>query len=128
MIGINTAIFSNSGDNSGIGFAIPIDTAHNQAQKIIDGDPLATGFLGVTGDAPRGGQPGVLIVDVERGSAADEAGIEVGDVITSIDGESIADIGQLAVVVSEHNPGDRVEVQLVRDGDEQTLTVELGSR
>jgi S1-C subfamily serine protease len=128
VMGINTAIFSNTGDNSGIGFAIPIDVAHTQAQKIVDGESLETGFLGVTGDEPTNGEAGVLVVDVDGGSAADDAGIEVGDVIMSIDGEEVHDIGALAVNISAHSPGDEVEIELERDGDTMTLDVELGSR
>jgi S1-C subfamily serine protease len=128
VIGINTAIFSNSGDNSGIGFAIPVGTAHQQAEKIVDGESLETGFLGVTGDEPTGGDAGVLVVEVAEDSAAEDAGVEMGDVIVSIDGDEVQDIGALAAKISVHSPGDEVVLEVVHDGDTSEVTVELGSR
>jgi S1-C subfamily serine protease len=128
VIGINTAIFSNSGDNSGIGFAIPIGTADRQAQKIVNGESLETGFLGVTGDEPTGGDAGVLVVEVAEDSAAEDAGVEMGDVIVSIDGDEVQDIGALAAKISVHSPGDEVVLEVVHDGDTSEVTVELGSR
>jgi putative serine protease PepD len=128
VIGINTAIFSNSGDNSGIGFAIPVGVAHSQAQKIIKGESLETGFLGIEGNAPPGGESGVLVENVTSGSAADEAGIEVGDVIAAVDGEEMKDIGDLAATISTFSPGDEVELVVVRDGETSEVTATLGQR
>lgn len=128
VIGINTAIFSNSGDNSGIGFAIPIGVAHAQAQKIINGESLETGFLGISGEAPPSGDPGVLVVDVEQGSAADEAGIEVGDVIISVDGDDVSNIGELAATISSYSPGDEVDLVVAREGESSEVNAVLGSR
>ncbi|MDZ7733799.1 MAG: trypsin-like peptidase domain-containing protein [Acidimicrobiia bacterium] len=128
VIGINTAIFSTSGDNSGIGFAIPIDLAHSQAEKILAGEPLDTALLGVSGDATESGDAGVLVVEVQPGTAADEAGLEVGDVIRSVDGEQVADIGQLAADISQRDPGEEVEMVVERDGEQRTVRATLGSR
>jgi S1-C subfamily serine protease len=128
VIGINTAIFSNSGDNSGIGFAIPVGVAHAQAQKIIKGESLETGFLGIEGNAPPGGESGVLVENVTSGSAADDAGIEVGDVIAAVDGEEMKDIGDLAATISTYSPGDEVELVVVRDGETSEVTAVLGQR
>jgi putative serine protease PepD len=128
VIGINTAIFSNSGDNSGIGFAIPIGVAYNQAQKIINGESLDTGFLGIEGEAPPNGESGVLVQAVTDGSAADDAGIAVGDIIVSVDGEEMKDIGDLAATISTFSPGDEVELEVNRDGETSTVSATLGER
>jgi putative serine protease PepD len=128
VIGINTAIFSNSGDNSGIGFAIPVGVAHNQAQKIIKGESLDTGFLGIEGEAPPNGESGVLIQAVTDGSAAQDAGLDVGDIIVTVDGEELTDIGDLAATISTYSPGEEVELEVSRDGKVSKVSAVLGER
>jgi putative serine protease PepD len=128
VIGINTAIFSNSGDNSGIGFAIPVGVAHNQAQKIIKGESLDTGFLGIEGEAPPNGESGVLIQAVTDGSAAQDAGLDVGDIIVTVDGEELKDIGDLAATISTYSPGEEVELEVSRDGKVSKVSAVLGER
>jgi S1-C subfamily serine protease len=128
VIGINTAIFSNSGDNSGIGFAIPVCVAHNQAQKIIKGESLDTGFLGIEGEAPPNGESGVLIQAVTDGSAAQDAGLDVGDIIVTVDGEELKDIGDLAATISTYSPGEEVELEVSRDGKVSKVSAVLGER
>jgi S1-C subfamily serine protease len=129
VVGINVSIFTESGANAGVGFAVPSDTVTAYADSIVSGEPLITGFLGVRGDfVTEGGKAGALIDEVFPGTAADEAGIEVGDIIVSIDGVPIQGIDDLAAQVRGHRAGDVVEVILLRDGEEMVIQVTLGKR
>ena len=136
IIGINTAILSPSGANDGIGFAIPITTARPIADQLIakgyadhaqlgisgqDVDPEAAELYGL------GADNGALVVEVAEDSAADDAGLQRGDIITAIGGEEVTSMADLAARISTMAPGDEVEVSLVRDGEAQTLDVTLGS-
>lgn len=129
VVGINVSIFTESGANEGVGFAIPTDTVIAYADSIVSGEPLVAGFLGVRGDfVTEGDRAGALIDEVFEGSAADEAGIQVGDVIVSIDGVPIQGIDDLAAQVRTHQAGDTIDVTLLRDGQELVLQVTLGER
>ena len=129
VIGINVSIFTESGANDGVGFAIPANTVMEYAESIVSGEPLQVAFLGVTGAAAvESGQAGALITLVTPESAAEEAGIEVDDVVIAFDGEPIRGIDDLAAQVRLHRPGDTVEIVLLRDGDEMTVTATLGVR
>ena len=129
VIGINTAI-QTAGDtsNAGVGFAVPIKTAHNIAQRIISGQDLVGGFLGVGGGASIGGASGVEVANITADSAADFAGIEVGDRIVSVDGVPVVNLEQLAGIVSTRFPGDEVEIGLVRNGQNRVIIATLGER
>ena len=99
------------------------------AESIVSGEPLVAGFLGVSGDfVTEGGRAGALILEVLPGSAAEEAGIRVDDVIVSIDGVPIQGIDDLAAQVRAHRPGEIVEVVLLREGEEIVYQVTLGER
>jgi putative serine protease PepD len=131
VIGINSAIRSDgtTNGNVGIGFAVPIDLAAKSAEAIVQGRTVQTGYLGVT-TAPitAGGQAGALISQVTSGSPADRAGLRAGDVVTAIDGQAVQDFSELAARIRAHAPGDRVELRVVRDGNETTVTATLGQR
>jgi S1-C subfamily serine protease len=128
VIGINVSIFSMSGANDGVGFAVPIDVAADLADRVVNGESLGFAMLGVTGSDVESGQAGALISEVTTGSAADEAGVEAGDLVISIDGVPVQGIEDLAAQVRSHRPGTTVDVVLVRDGEQQTLTVTLDER
>ncbi len=128
MLGINVSIFSLSGANDGVGFAVPIDVANAIAERVVSGDSIVGAFLGVTGENPQSGQAGAVIVEVTPDSAADEAGIETGDLVIEVDGVRIQGMIDLAAQVQTHSPGDTVDVVIVRDGAEQTLSVTFGER
>ncbi len=128
VLGINVSIFSLSGANDGVGFAVPIDEAHSIAERVVSGESIVTAFLGVVGENATSGQAGAVIVEVTPGSGADEAGIEVGDLVTSLDGVRVQGIADLAAQVQTHSAGDAVDVVIVRDGQEQTLSVTFGAR
>lgn len=129
LIGINTAI-QTAGDtsNAGVGFAVPIDTAYNVAQRIIAGQDLVGGFLGVGGGPSPDGASGVEVASLTPGSGADLAGVEIGDRIISVDGAPVVNLEQLAGIVSTRFPGDEVEIGLVRNGVERVIVATLGER
>jgi S1-C subfamily serine protease len=152
VIGINEQIASPSGSFSGLGFAIPIDTAKTVMQQIAATGSAKHAFLGIAGqtiDAPLAkalklpADQGVLVVTVRPGTAAAQAGIRGGDrtvtiqgvpirtggdVITKLDGQSLNSMEQLGAAIAQKQPGDKVTLTLVRNGTAQDITVTLGSR
>ena len=138
VVGVNTAIIENS---QNIGFAIAIDAAKPILERIQNGEGEITPDtprLGVTtipvdtvDDAVReqldiDSDEGAFVVEVAPDSGADAAGVEQGDVILSVDGEEITSNDQLGEIVRGHEPGDSIEIVVVREGEEQTLTAEIG--
>ena len=85
-------------------------------------------LLGVTTQPAPDGDSGAVVAAVEPGSAADEGGHPGRGRITALDGDAIVGPEDLAATIATHQPGDQVEVTLVRDGNETQLTVELGAR
>jgi putative serine protease PepD len=131
VIGINTAIASTAGGmsarsgNIGVGFAIPIDDARSIAQQLIDDGEATHAYLGVQiADADSGG---ALIGNVEAESPAGEAGLQEGDIVTAVDGDTVRDATDLTAAIRGHAPGDQVELTYTRDGDESTAQVTLGT-
>ncbi len=129
LIGINTSI-QTAGDssNAGVGFAVPIDTAYNVAQRILSGEELVGGFLGVGGGASADGSSGVEVTSLTPDSGADLAGIREGDRIISIDGAPVVNLEQLAGIVSTRFPGEDIEIGLVRGTQELVIVATLGER
>ncbi len=130
VIGINTAIQTDglSGTNAGVGFAVPIDTAVRISNLLVAGEPIESGFLGVTGDDPSDGSAGVEIASVEPGSAAEVAGLEVGDRVLSIDGAPVTAIEELAGLVLARQAGDEITLKVVRNGQDLEVDAVLGVR
>jgi S1-C subfamily serine protease len=128
IIGINTAIFSQTGENNGIGFAIPIATAKNAADKIVAGQSVAKAGLGLTGPSTTpNGASGAYVKSVTPGGPADSAGIQPGDLITAVDGTQIHAFDELRGTISAYNPGDTVTVTIERDGQSSQVQVTLGT-
>ncbi len=136
LIGINTLITSYSGNYSGVGFAIPVNYAMEIANTIIEGKTPSHAQLGVTlvsvtsSLAQRYKLPassGAYISSVIADSSADNAGLEVGDIITKVDDITVTSASDLMIAVRLKSPGDTIEVTYNRDGKEKTATVELGS-
>jgi len=132
VVGINTAIYSRSGGNNGIGFAIPINlvdsvfdelrkTGHVQRARlgvmIRDVDQETMKALGLKN------KKGALVPQVQSGSAADKAGIQAGDVIISIDKYEIKNAHDLPIRIARHHAGDKVIVGLIRDGKHLKIPV-----
>jgi S1-C subfamily serine protease len=128
VLGINVSIFSLSGANDGVGFAVPIDVAHDIAERVVAGEEIQGAFLGVSLDVVDSGRAGAVVTEVNSGSAADEAGLEVDDLVIEIEGSPVQRPADLAAQVQTHQPGDTVEVVVVRDGEELNFSVTLGER
>jgi S1-C subfamily serine protease len=144
VVGINTAIATNS---NGIGFAIPIDVARPIMAQAVAGENLARPYLGIhfvsitrqladeenlpvqagalVGGRDQNDQP---IPGVDAGTPAAAAGIKDGDIITSVEDKAIDDGHPLDATLSQFSPGQTVTVKLLRDGQEMTLEVTLGTR
>jgi serine protease Do len=126
VLGINVSIFSLSGANDGVGFAVPIDVAYEVSEALLAGENLEFAFLGVRGENVQSGRAGALIIEVTPGTAAEVAGVEVGDLVVSLDGVVVQGIVDLAAQVRTHRPGTDVELVLIRDGEELAFVVTLG--
>ncbi len=136
VVGINSAIASETGFYSGYGFAIPINLAHQVMDQLIHGGKVHRAALGIlvrdasANDAAYVGLPeirGVLVQDFgQEGSAAKQAGIEAGDIIISIDGKPVEYVGQLQQQIAFRKPGETVKVEVARKGGvRKTFTLPL---
>ncbi len=128
VIGINDSIRSESGGNEGVGFAVPIDIAAASAARIVQGKSSASGYLGVSGTDPTLGQAGALVNEVVNGGPAAKAGLQVGDLVVSINGKAVQGMDDLAAQVRILEPGQRVQLGIVRVGKQQTITATLTNR
>ena len=136
VIGINTAIFSPSGGNVGIAFAIPASVAKDVVQDLMQDGKVERGWLGVQiqpvnkdiAESLGLSEPqGALVVAPQEGSPGEKAGIEEGDVITALNGEPVKDARDLARKVAAIGPDKDVEVSVWRDGKSQDIQVTLGN-
>lgn len=136
VIGVNTAIFSPSGGNVGIAFAIPADTAQEIVEDLIENGKVVRGWLGVqiqpvtTDIAESLGleeELGAIVTKPQKDSPADKAGIKAGDVILSVDGKSVKGPRELARVIAGYDPESSVVLSIWRDGKKEELTVNLGT-
>ncbi len=137
VVGINTAIYSPTGGNVGIGFAIPAEQAKPVVEALRSGGKIKRGYLGVgiqplTEDiAASLGLPkdrGEIVSRVEPGFAAARAGIRQGDVIVKVNGTEVSPDTTLSYIVANLPVGSRVPVELIRGGQRQTLTATVGER
>jgi putative serine protease PepD len=129
VIGVNTAIatlMSGEAGSIGLGFAIPINSAKRVAEELIATGTSRTPLMGVS-LAMGFTEGGAQVEDVTIGSAADDAGLRVGDVITRVDERPIDDAVELIVTVRNYTPGDTIEVAYERDGQQRTTSLVLGS-
>jgi serine protease Do len=134
VIGINTAIYSKSGMSAGIGFAIPINMALRVAEDLIDDGAVTRGFLGilptdVDEEAMKlwglNEESGALVQRVTSNSPAAKAGVQVGDVITGVQGQKIENASKLPLIVSSFKPGTEISIDVIRDGKPATLKAKL---
>lgn len=136
VIGINTAILSPSGGSVGIGFAIPADIIKRVTAQLISGGKVVRGYLGVAAQeispqmAQAMGLPtddpakdGALVAAVSPGSPADHAGLKPGDVITSVNGATVTNPGDLASDIANVDPNHDASINYLRNGKPQSLSV-----
>ena len=137
LTGINTAIFSKSGGSQGIGFAIPINLAMEVMKSIIEHGQVIRGWLGIevqplTPDLAESfglsGRPGIVVAGIFRDGPAQKAGLQLGDVILSIDGVPASDGRRSMNQVARIKPSDKVSILVMRNGKETKLTAEIGLR
>src|SRR5229473_1520793 len=135
VIGVNTAIFSPSGGSVGIAFAIPSDTVKTVVAQLKDTGQVTRGWIGVqiqpvTADIADSiglkQAQGALVAEPQEGSPAAKAGIKAGDVIVSVNGESVRDARTLARRISSLAPGASVKLGVFRNGKEEQLSLTLG--
>ncbi len=131
VIGINTLKMSGSGIE-GMGFAIPINSTKNIYEQLIQYNKVRRPFIGITGrdlneELAKANNlvVGVYVLSIEEFSAAEKAGIKIGDVITSIDGKKITTMNELNEIKNSHNIGDEIKLTINRNGEEKEITLKL---
>ncbi len=135
LVGINTAIFSQNGGNIGIGFAIPINMAHEVMEQLIAHGRVERGMLGVqvqdltlelaqAFSIPE--QRGVIISAVVPGSPAEKAGLKIGDIIIAINDRAVDDSADVRNTIGLIRVGSRVELKILRDGKERIIRATIG--
>jgi len=135
VIGVNTAIFSPSGGNVGIAFAIPAALADEVVTDLIENGSVTRGWLGVqiqkvtpeiAESVGLDVKNGTIVTAAEEGSPAADAGLQSGDIITEVEGKNIKGPRELARTIAAYEPKSDVELNIWRDGEQQTVTVTLG--
>lgn len=137
LVGINTAVLAQDPGTEGIGFAIPVDLVRGVVEQIKLHGRVIRGWLGMTPDdltsAERAAlnlddQSGIYLSSVYVGGPADQAGLKQGDIILSINGEPIVSQRQALLIAAGTNPGETVEVTVLRDGERFSTTAVAGER
>jgi len=127
VIGVNAQIKSETGENTGVGFAIPSNTVRSIASRLASTGSVKHAYLGVSiGDSQNGN--GVVLNEVRPGTPAEKAGLQQGDVVLSVDGRKVTDASSLGQAIDAHQPGDTITVTYTRDGSTHTTRVTLATR
>jgi S1-C subfamily serine protease len=128
VIGVNVSIASQGGGNDGVGFAVPIDTAVSVAERLVSGEPITNGYLGIGVADPTGSSAagGALVQQVEPEGPAAAAGLQQGDVVLAIDGDPVGSASDLVAAVRSRQPGSDVTLTVDRQGQELTIDATLG--
>ena len=137
LVGINTAIYSQTGASMGIGYAIPVSIARQVMEQIIAQGSVTRGWIGVgvqdinkelADSFKLPTSKGVLITAVERGSPADKAGVKLGDVLVAVNGKPVGDTVTMLNLVAALKPGDQARVRVARNQEETEFNVTIGRR
>jgi S1-C subfamily serine protease len=128
VIGVNSQIASGSAQqNSGVGFAVPVDTIKDVVPQLIGGGNIERAYLGVsTGQVQT--QDGAVVLSIAQGGPAAGTDLRPGDRIVDLAGRAIKEPADLSSAVLDHKPGDRVKLTVERNGDRRTIDVQLGTR
>ena len=135
VIGINSQIYSGSGGYQGLSFAIPMDVVNKVKDQLLAHGKVTRGRIGVAVQdvnqalADSFGLKelrGALVSSIEKGSPAEKAGLEPGDVIVAVDGKSVEGSGDLSSRISDIKPGNSAKIDIVRKGTPKTLTAQIG--
>jgi serine protease Do len=135
VVGMNTAIFSQSGGYMGIGFAIPINMAKSIKDQLIQTGSVVRGYLGIiiqnlTPELAKSfgmnDQKGILVAQVSEDSPAEKAGIKQGDVISEFDGKPVEQVGPFRNEVALKIPGSNMNITILRNGERKVLSVTMG--
>lgn len=138
VIGVNTAIFSQTGGSVGIGFAIPASVARPITDRLMRGETIERGYVGVgiqnlsREQIEALGLPaaftGALVGEVTAGGPAEAGGVQVGDIVTRLNGEAVRDRTDLTRRIGQVRPGDTVRLEVLRDGRRQNLSIRVRAR
>ncbi|MGK0297271.1 MAG: serine protease DegS [Gammaproteobacteria bacterium] len=136
LIGINTAIYSNTGGSQGIGFAIPIDLAIDVMQQLIRNGFVERGWLGIIpepvpidiAEAMNLDTSGIFVTAVFQGSPAALAGVMPGDIITKVNGNSLVDTQQAVQLITGVTPGEMINLDIMRNWKRIFLSAEVTQR
>ena len=138
VIGVNTAIYTQTGGSVGIGFAIPATVAKPITERLIREGKIERGYVGLTLSTPRAGEwesyglprdtRGAMVLEVTPGGPADRAGVEIGDAITAIDGKPVEDSTEATRIVAAVTPGSTIRLDINRGGRRVTANVRSGTR
>jgi serine protease Do len=130
VVGINAAIISRSGGSQGIGFAIPSNTVRTALESLLKHGRIIRGYLGIQARVPQQDQPmpaseGVVVDQVIPGSPAEDAQLQKGDVIRKFDGHDVKTLPELRNLVSQVELNKKVNLDVVRDGKEMTVPIQI---
>jgi S1-C subfamily serine protease len=129
VIGVNSQIRTNgSNANSGVGFAVPVDTVKEVVPQLERNGRVERGYLGVRSGESQPVNRGARVESVTVGSPAERGGLRAGDLITALEGRPVRDPDDLSALVADRRPGQRVELTVERGGERRTLNVELGAQ
>jgi Do/DeqQ family serine protease len=137
LVGINTAIYSQSGGSMGIGFAIPVSLAQNVLEQIIKSGGVTRGWIGVevqeiTPELAESfklpNSEGALIAGIVRGAPADKAGVKPGDILLAVADKPVKDAQAMLELIASQEPGQKIPFKLRRAGKEVALDVTIGKR
>ena len=137
LLGINSAIYSQTGGSIGIGFAIPVSTARTVLESIIQHGQVVRGWIGIESQdiTPEladsfglGRSSGAIIAGVVRNGPADRAGVRPGDILLAVEGKAVKNTGDMLNLIAQLAPGAKASLKLMRQNRESTVDVTVGKR
>ncbi len=137
LLGINSAIYSQTGGSVGIGFAIPVSTAKTVLDSIVKHGQVVRGWIGIESQdiTPElaesfglGRSSGAIIAGVVRGGPADRAGMQPGDILVAVGGKTVANTSEMLKLIAALEPGEKALLRILRKNRESTLDVTVGKR